>query len=50
MTPEEKERMAALVQRIQVEQDQEKFTELVTQLNALLAQKDRRLEPTHRSG
>jgi hypothetical protein len=44
MTPEEKERMAALVQRIQVEQDQKKFTELVIELNALLGQKDKRLE------
>jgi hypothetical protein len=44
MTPDEKQRMAALVQQIQVEQDQKKFTELVTELNALLARKDKRLD------
>jgi hypothetical protein len=44
MTPEERERMARLVQQIQVEKDQQKFTELVSELNALLAKKDTRLE------
>ena len=42
MTPEERERMARLVQRIQVEKDQGKFTQLITELRALLA-KDERL-------
>ena len=43
MTPEERERMARLVQKIQVEKDQSKLTELVTELNALIAKKDWRL-------
>lgn len=44
MTPEEKERMTILVQQIQVEQDQKKFNELVSELNTLLSDNDQRLE------
>jgi hypothetical protein len=34
-----------LCKRIQEEQDQQKFNELVTELNALLEGKERRLQP-----
>jgi hypothetical protein len=44
VTPEEREQMARLVARIQVEKDHEKFIELVRQLNDLCARKERRLE------
>ncbi|HKU24356.1 MAG TPA: hypothetical protein VJQ54_02730 [Candidatus Sulfotelmatobacter sp.] len=44
MTPEERERMAALCQRIATEQDRDLFTELVQELNDLLSVKDHRLE------
>ncbi len=43
MTPDERERMAILCERIAKEQDRAKFMELVEQLNALLEAKDRRL-------
>ena len=39
MTPDEREQMAILCQRIAVEQDRDKFTELVDQLNELLDHK-----------
>jgi hypothetical protein len=45
MTPEERERMHILCERIAKEQDQEKFSELVSQLNDLLDNKVQRLEP-----
>lgn len=44
MTPEERERMAALCQRIATEQDRDLFTQLVQELNDLLSVKDQRLE------
>lgn len=44
MTPEERERMSALCQRIATEQDRDIFTELVKELNDLLSVKDHRLE------
>jgi hypothetical protein len=44
MTPDERERMANLCQRIATEQDREKFTQLVKALNDLLSVKDHRLE------
>ena len=43
MTPDERERMAILCERIAKEQDPKKFAELVEQLNALLDQKKLRL-------
>jgi hypothetical protein len=43
MTPDEREQMAILCQRIAVEQDRDKFTELVDQLNELLERKVQRL-------
>jgi hypothetical protein len=44
MTPDEREKMHILCQRIAVEKDRQKFTELVDQLNELLEQKEARLE------
>jgi hypothetical protein len=43
MTAEEKERMNFLCKQIQVEQDETKFTELVSELNELLETKEHRL-------
>jgi hypothetical protein len=43
MTPEERERMTSLCQRIATEQDRDAFTQLVKELNDLLSQKDHRL-------
>ena len=45
MTPDERERMAILFERIAKEQDLDKFKEFVKQLDDLLATKERRLEP-----
>lgn len=44
MTPEERERMTSLCQRIATEQNRDEFTQLVKQLNDLLSVKDHRLE------
>jgi hypothetical protein len=44
MTPDERERMAILCERIAKEQNPQKFTQFVEQLNALLKAKGRRLE------
>ncbi len=44
MTPDERERMAILCERIAKEQDHHKFTEYVKELNNLLDQKGERLE------
>ena len=44
MTPDERERMAILCQKIAVEQNRVKFTELVDELNKLLEQKEARLK------
>ena len=43
MTPDERERMELLCQRIATEQDRDKFTQLVRELNDLLSAKDHRL-------
>jgi hypothetical protein len=43
MTPDEREQMAILCERIAKEQDHDKFVELVRQLDALLSAKERRL-------
>lgn len=45
MTPDERERMAILCERIAKEQDRDKFTALVRELNDLLEAKNRRLAP-----
>jgi len=44
MTPDERERMAILCERIAKEQDPRKFTQFVQELNALLQAIVRRLE------
>jgi hypothetical protein len=44
MTPDEREQMQRLCERIAVEQDHKKFTELIESLNKLLARKNHRLE------
>jgi hypothetical protein len=49
MTPDEREQMAILCERIAKEQDPQKFTQLVGQLNALLDKKARRLNPSTKS-
>jgi hypothetical protein len=46
VTPDERERMHTLCERIAKEQDQKKFSELVSQLNDLLDDKGQRLEPS----
>ena len=45
MTDEERERLAYLCQRIQTERAPKTFDELVMELNELLEQKQRRIEP-----
>jgi hypothetical protein len=44
MTPDERERMAILCERIAKEQDLRKFKQFVQELNDLLQAKERRLE------
>lgn len=44
MTPEERIQVAALVAKINIEKDHDKFTELVRELNDLLEAKERRLD------
>jgi hypothetical protein len=44
MTPDERERMAILCERIATEKDPRKFTNFVDQLNELLEQKQFRLQ------
>jgi altronate dehydratase len=44
MTPEERERMHALCERIAKEQNHEKFVKLVQELNDMLEHKEQRLE------
>ena len=44
MAPEEREKMNALIQRIQEEQDPRKFTDLVEELNELIDQKRVRVD------
>ena len=47
MTPDEREQMHILCQRIATEKDPEKFDRLVRELNALLEQKHDRIHPEH---
>jgi hypothetical protein len=49
VTPDERERMAILCERIAKEQDRKKFAEFVQQLNDLLDTKDRRLASQEQS-
>lgn len=44
MTPEEREHMRVLCERIAKEQDHDKFVKLVQELNDLLDHKEQRLE------
>jgi len=44
MTPDERERMHALCERIAKEQDHDRFVKLVQELNDLLDHKEQRLE------
>ena len=44
MTPEERERMHALCERIAKEQNHEKFVKLVQELNDMLEHKEQRRE------
>jgi hypothetical protein len=44
MTPEERERMHSLCERIAKEHDHDKFVKLVQELNDLLDHKEQRLE------
>ena len=50
MTPEERERMNVLCERIAKEQNHEKFVKLVQELNDLLDHKEQRLEDPSRQG
>lgn len=49
MTPEEKERMDYLCQRITVEKDPKVFDDLVRELNELLELKHERIKPEHKA-
>jgi hypothetical protein len=49
MTPEERESMYILCERIVKEKDLERFAELVQQLHGLLETKERRLEAEKKS-
>ena len=49
MTPDERERMHILCERIAKEQDHEKFVQLVRELNDLLDHKEQRLESPKQS-
>ncbi len=44
MTPEERERMHILCEKIAIEKDPDKFTELVEALNRLLETKQERIQ------
>jgi|HubBroStandDraft_1064217.scaffolds.fasta_scaffold156222_2 hypothetical protein len=44
MTPDERERMQILCERIAIEKDQKKFGDLVQELNDLLDRKSHRLD------
>jgi hypothetical protein len=52
VTPDEREKMAILVFRIQEEKDPVIFDQLVNELNALIERKHERIHPSHsrRSG
>jgi hypothetical protein len=44
MSPEERERVHKICAQVQVEQDRQRFTELITELNRILERKEQRLE------
>jgi hypothetical protein len=48
MTPEELKRMNELVLLIQGDNDQQKFGELVEELNTLLDKREQRFDPPHK--
>ncbi len=50
MTPDERERMHILCERIAKEQNHEKFVKLVQELNDLLDHKEKRLEDSSQGG
>lgn len=50
MTPDERERMHILCERIAKEQDHETFVKLVQELNDLLDHKEQRLEDASKKG
>jgi hypothetical protein len=49
MTPEERERMTRLCERIAVEKNQDKFTKLIEELNDLLDEKSQRFKDEQKS-
>jgi hypothetical protein len=49
VTPEERERMNTLCKRIALETDQQRFTQLLQELNALLDGKEQRLNTLHQT-
>ncbi len=49
MTPDERERMAILCERIATEQDPKKFDQLIQDLNDLLERKHERIHPEHKT-
>jgi hypothetical protein len=49
VTPDERERMAILCQRIATEKNPEKFDKLVAELTDLLELKHRRIHPEHKT-
>ena len=50
MTPEERERMIVLCQSMQDEKDVKKFSELLSELNKLLENKQNRLTERRKAG
>ncbi|HEY1679900.1 MAG TPA: hypothetical protein VGG04_19440 [Candidatus Sulfotelmatobacter sp.] len=50
MTPEEREKMNALCEKIAVEKKPEQFDALVRELNDLLERKHERIQPEHKPG
>ncbi len=50
MTPEERERMDRLCERIQIEKDPQIFDQLVRELNDLIEIKHERIHPERRDG
>jgi hypothetical protein len=50
MTPDERERMHILCERIAKEQDHERFVKLVQELNDLLEHKEQRMENSSKNG
>ena len=47
MTPDESERMKALCQQIEIEQHQNRFSQLIIELDELLERKNERLDHPH---